>query len=150
MEKDLNKVCLMINKLLFSLYGDELKFSLESDVAFDDLCIQFEESLNEEDMECFIRKCADFYFDFLKVCPFGKENDKISMVLLTIMLATRNIMLPILYNDTYEKDEFFENSGIFVSDDYSVIEQYLFEKLACYYPSVMLPLPKISKCYRKK
>lgn len=98
---------------------------------------QYQEVLAEEDETEFIKKCADFHFDFTRVHPFSDGNGRTSRILLSMMLATRNIMLPSLYTGTIDKFEFYTKSNTALEGDYSTIEQELFERLGHFYPLVM-------------
>lgn len=109
---------------------------------FGNLSQQFQQTLSEEDEMEFIKKCADFHFDFTKVHPFTDANGRTSRVLMSMMLATRNYMLPSLYSTVYDKDMFYKRSNTAIKGDYSTIEQDVFERLGHFYPLVM---PKIEK-----
>ena len=109
---------------------------------FGKLSEQFKEALAEEDDIEFIKKCADFHFDFTRVHPFTDANGRTSRILMSMMLATRNYMLPSLYTTVYEKQVLYERSNTALEGDYSTIEQDVFERLGHFYPLI---LPRIEK-----
>lgn len=127
--------------------GDNIIAEMASKVTtidddFEKLSKQFQEALSQKDETEFIKKCADFHFDFVRVHPFTDANGRTSRILLSMMLATKNYMLPSLYSTTYEKCAFYERSNTALEGDYSTIEHDLFERLGHFYPLVMPRLEK--------
>ena len=98
---------------------------------------EYEATMNEQDEVEFIKKCADFHFDFLRVHPFSDGNGRTSRVLLSIMLASRNIILPSLYTTSDQKREFYSRSNDAIEGKYETTENDLFERLSHFYPLVL-------------
>lgn len=112
------------------------------DDDFEKLSKQFQEALSQKDETEFIKRCADFHFDFVRVHPFTDANGRTSRILLSMMMATKNYMLPSLYSTTYEKCTFYERSNTALEGDYSTIEHDMFERLGHFYPLIMPRLEK--------
>lgn len=104
---------------------------------FNKLDKEFKEIMNEKDDEKFVRKCADFHFNFLKVHPFSDGNGRTARILLTTLLATRNIILPSLYTENSGKEEFYIRSDEAIKGNYQVIENDLFYRLGHFYPMIL-------------
>ena len=157
-KKDFRDLCLMVRNVLFdeedlrlrkiglvanSEFMASTSKSDEVEPDFDKLCILYKDVLQEQNMELFIRKCADFHYDFLRVHPFCDGNGRTARILLVTMLMSRNIMLPSLYHDVYGKTEFYDKeTDKAFEGDFRNIEQKLFERLGHYYPIVIPPVPE--------
>ena len=79
--------------------------------AYKELSEEYNKVMKEQDREKFIRLCTDFNFDFVKVHPFTDGNGRTSRILLSSMLASRDIFFPSLYTDPREKYEFLKRSN---------------------------------------
>lgn len=105
-----------------------------------ELSERFSKILAENDETEFVKQCADFHFDFIQVHPYLDGNGRTSRILLSMMLAAHNLILPSIYVTPQEKEEFYVRSNDAINGDYSTIEKDVFERLGHFYPMV---LPKI-------
>lgn len=85
----------------------------------------------------FIRACADFHFDMLKIHPFSDGNGRTSRTLLTLMLASKNILVPSLYTTYDQKEEFYIKSNKALEGNYGVIEKELLDRLVHFNPLII-------------
>ena len=104
---------------------------------FNKLDKEFKEIMNEKDDEKFVRKCADFHFNFLKVHPFSDGNGRTARILLTTLLASRNIFFPSLYTEYSGKEEFYIHSDEALKGNYQAIENELIHRLGHFYPMIL-------------
>lgn len=89
---------------------------------FNKLNESFGQALNENDKEKFIKKCADLHFDFLLTHPYGDGNGRTARILLTLMCASKNILLPSLYLTSAEKNNLYMSSNAALDGNYLPIE----------------------------
>ena len=104
---------------------------------FDKLEKEFKEIMNEKDDEKFVRKCADFHFNFLKVHPFSDGNGRTSRILLITLFASRNIIFPSLYTVDSGKVNFYLRSNEALKGNYQMTENDLIYRLGHFYPMVL-------------
>ena len=65
---------------------------------FQKMSERFTEILDIQDDEEFVKRCADFHFDFLQMHPYTDGNGRTARTLLSLMLASHNILMPSLYD----------------------------------------------------
>ena len=158
--KDLKQVCLSIRKSLlgsseipdditgidfryrdFFGFGSEFWSSVPDAYKvpdqFQKLRRRFTQILNEEDETEFIKQCADFHFDFLKLHPYNDGNGRTSRILLNLMLASHNFLIPSLYDSFDQKYNFYDRSDEAVDGDYKKIEYDLFQRIGHFYPIII-------------
>ena len=103
----------------------------EIEEQFDNLAKEYEEIMKIEDKNEFVKRVADFHFNYLKVHPFLEGNGRTARILLKVMLASRDIYLPSLYNNETDKYLFYERSNDALKGNYETTE----EDLMGYYES---------------
>lgn len=109
----------------------------ELESVMDDLNNRFKSIMDMEPSLEFVKAVADFHFDFLKVHPYLDGNGRTSRTLLTLMLASKNILVPSLYSSSEEKSDFYFNSNVALKGDYSVIENELLSRLIHFNPIIL-------------
>lgn len=109
----------------------------ELDSVMDDLNNRFKSIMDMEPSLEFVKAVADFHFDFLKVHPYLDGNGRTSRTLLTLMLASKDILVPSLYSSSEEKSDFYLNSNVALKGDYSVIENELLSRLIHFNPIIL-------------
>lgn len=106
-------------------------------LEFEELSKEYDEVMKEPNKEAFIRKCADFHFDFLRVHPFPDGNGRTSRILLSSMLASRDVFMPSLYTDYSDKEYFYRRSDEALNGNYKITENDIFMRLGYFWPSVL-------------
>ena len=98
---------------------------------------EYKEVLMIEDEESFVRRCADFHFDFLRVHPFSDANGRTSRMLLSTLFASRNMLFPSLYVDAVGKCDFYLGSNAALYGNYKPTEYDLIYRLGHFYPMIL-------------
>ena len=98
---------------------------------------EYKDAMRETDETEFIKKCANLHYDFLKTHPFSDGNGRISRLMLTIMLASHNILMPSLYTNYHEKNYFYRKDDAVRNGDYSEIQARLFDRIGHFIPLVL-------------
>ncbi len=106
-------------------------------IEFEKLSKEYDEIMKEPNKEAFIRKCADFHFDFLRVHPFPDGNGRTSRILLSSMLASHDIFMPSLFSDYSDKEYFYRRSNEALKGNYKITENDIFMRLGYFWPSVL-------------
>lgn len=101
---------------------------------FDKLNDIYKEIMKETNPRVFIKKVADFHFNFIKLHPYMDGNGRTSRILLKIMLAAHNLYLPSLYVNNIQKEDFYLRSNAAFRGDYTKIENDLLERIGHFYP----------------
>lgn len=105
----------------------------EIENQFNNLSIKYNEIMKIDDKKEFIKKCADFHFDFLKIHPFMEANGRTSRILLKVMLALHDIYLPSLYITELEKYNFYTRSNDALKGIYKTTEDDLLNRVEQFY-----------------
>lgn len=105
--------------------------------VMNDMKERYQEIMAMDDNIDFIKQVADFHFDLLKIHPFSDGNGRTSRILLTLMLASRNILIPSLYLSSKAKDDFYFKSDAALKGDYSIIEKELLDRLLHFNPIII-------------
>ena len=91
--------------------------------------------------EDYIRGCADIFQNFLMVHPFDDGNGRTSRTMLTVMLAQRDIFIPSLYDNYFERDpnSKFMRFGdeVAKNGNYKLFQDYLLDRVQKYNPGVV-------------
>lgn len=102
---------------------------------------EFEKLKHINDTEIYIRGCADIFQQFLMIHPFMDGNGRTSRIMLTVMLAQRNIFIPSVYSSYTERDP---DSMFMVFGDeaatkgnFKLFEDYILAWVQKYNPNVV-------------
>ena len=106
-------------------------------IEFEKLEDEYKTIMNEKDDETFVRRCADFHFDFLRVHPFSDGNGRTSRILLSTMLGSRNIFFPSLYISNDIKSDFYKRSNDALKGIYETTQNDLIHRLGHFYPMIL-------------
>lgn len=98
---------------------------------------EYKKIMMEEDIEKFIRGCARLHFNFLRIHPFLDGNGRTARILLSTMLASRNIFFPSVYIDREGKEDFYIASNAALTGRYERTEQDLLSRIGHFYPMVL-------------
>ena len=100
--------------------------------AYKKLAKEFSDVIEEQDENQFIRLCANFHFDFLRVHPFLDGNGRTARVLLSSMLASRDIFFPAVYSNITEKEDFYRRSDAAIRGNYTITQEDVLKKIQGY------------------
>lgn len=64
---------------------------------------RYEDIMKISDTTKYVSECAKFLHDFIMIHPFSDGNGRTSRMLLQVMLAKRNILLPSLFDSDYHR-----------------------------------------------
>ena len=106
-------------------------------IEFEKLEDEYKTIMNEKDDETFVRRCADFHFNFLRVHPFSDGNGRTSRILLSTMLGSRNIFFPSLYISNEIKSDFYKRSNDALKGIYETTQNDLIHRLGHFYPMIL-------------
>lgn len=105
--------------------------------AFKKLSEEYDRIMSETDSEKFINNCADFHHEFLKIHPFSDLNGRTSRILLTSMLASRDIFFPSLFSNTKDKDELYIRSDAALQGNFEILRNDVFMRLGYFMPNIL-------------
>lgn len=98
---------------------------------------RFTKIIDEQDETEFIKQCADFHFDFIQMHPYSDGNGRTARMLLSLMLASHDYLLPAIYVSPQHKENFYLRSNDAIKGNYKTIEYDLFQRLGHYYPIII-------------
>lgn len=109
--------------------------------AMNQLNEEFEQIKTTDNLEEYIRGCADIFQKFLMIHPFMDGNGRTSRVMLNAMMAQRNIFIPGVYNSYIERDSnsmfmlFGDQAAI--KGNFKLFEDYLLAYVQRYNPNLI-------------
>ena len=77
---------------------------------------QFIDLMKEDDIEKYIKKVGEIWYQFMLIHPYADGNGRTGRYLLNVMLAQRNLIIPALYDSQEEKDDFEHSLDRYVAD----------------------------------
>lgn len=102
---------------------------------------EFKRLKSNDNIEDYIRGCADIFQKFLMIHPFMDGNGRTSRIMLMVILAQRNIFIPNIY-DTYlerDKNSMFMRFGdeVAINGNFKLFQDYLLARVQRYNPNLI-------------
>ena len=130
------------HKLEYSKYIKGYKYTKEEITAkMNELNEEYKTIEKEENIENYIRGCADIFQKFLMIHPYTDGNGRTSRSMLMILLAKRGIFIPNIYSSYIERDSnsmfmVFGNEAS-INGNFTLFEDYLLARVQEFYPDLI-------------
>ncbi len=105
---------------------------------------EYSDAIACENPEEYVRRCADIHLKFLMIHPFSDGNGRTAKILLSTMLAQKDLIMPALIDTYYDRiqgcqvSEYMEaGDRAAIYGDYGVFQDYLIRRVQAFNPGAI-------------